>query len=103
MADRGLNYIHQIQNRLRMIPGYEDDLGLWQYAFEMYKDLRVDGYFSTVNPRATAGAIVYLAAIKKGVLISQRDIAFIVGLTEVTIMKNYKKIKIFLMEKENAN
>ncbi len=103
MADRGYNYILQIQNRLRLVPGFEDDPKMWIWIFELYRDLRVDGYFNNENPRSVAGGVVYCGAVKFGhPCILQRDIAIIINMTEVTVRKNYKKIKIFLTGKENA-
>lgn len=108
LADRTLNYISQLQNHTKTQmedegKNYLKTIKMWNWVFEQYKNLRVDGYFSTHNPVTSAGALVYLG-LKKFKLSQNgynqcftcRDIAEILNCTEYPLQSNAKKIALVL-------
>ncbi|GBF09826.1 transcription initiation factor IIB [Aeropyrum pernix] len=53
---------------------------------------RKKGLTAGKDPGGLAGAAVYLAALKHGIRKTQKEIAHVVGVTEVTIRNRYKEI-----------
>lgn len=90
MSDRTYNYIQQIEKRLHYTVGCNSFMFKWIY--NTYKDLRVDGYFSNCNPRTISAGLIYLASIKCGHEITQRDLSDISETGEATIRNAMRKI-----------
>ncbi len=57
------------------------------------KDIRVDDNFVVKNPRSLASGLVYLNVVAYGISITQRDIAQVLNMSEVTIRRMYKQIR----------
>jgi len=61
-------------------------------ALELARRVRESGVASGRSPMGVAGAIVYLVALRNGVKVSQKDVAKVVGVTEVTIRNRVREI-----------
>jgi len=96
LSDRVLNYMQLLFKK------FELDKESKEYAIEMYKDLRVDGFFGmSGNPRAHAGAIVYISAVKNGCIqVTQQKVAEYVALNVPVITKSYRSMLIKIRKKE---
>jgi transcription initiation factor TFIIB len=65
-------------------------------AVNIIKEARKRGLTAGKDPSGMAGAAVYLAALKHGIRRTQKEIATVAGVTEVTIRNRYKEILRFL-------
>lgn len=102
IADRTWNYLQFLFRKFDL----DDDKKLIHWISETYKNLRVDMYFMDKNPISTAGALLYLGILnvhthlKMQHKISQAEIGFILGISNVPILKQSQRINKFLSEKE---
>ncbi len=71
-------------------------------AIKIINDARKKGLTAGKDPSGLAGAAVYLAALKHGYRKTQKEIAQVAGVTEVTIRNRYKEITRFLGIEEEA-
>lgn len=84
-ADRVLNYLQFGAKTL--------DMKLSNRVLDFYKILSVDGYISVNNPKATAGALIYINAILEGYNTTQYRIAKVFGISSGTLRRHYTKLK----------
>lgn len=61
-------------------------------AIELIKEAQEEGLTSGKGPSGTAAATLYLASIMEGERKTQREVAEIAGVTEVTVRNRYKEI-----------
>ncbi|MCE4611619.1 MAG: transcription initiation factor IIB family protein [Desulfurococcales archaeon] len=61
-------------------------------AINIIREAKKRGLTSGKDPSGMAGAAVYLAALKHGIRKTQKEIASVAGVTEVTIRNRYKEI-----------
>ncbi len=71
-------------------------------AIKIINEARKKGLTAGKDPSGLAGAAVYLAALKHGFRKTQKEIAQVAGVTEVTIRNRYKEITKYLGIKEEA-
>ena len=64
-----------------------------RYAVKVLKDAQERKESSGKDPMGLAATALYLACVKNGVSITQRDLAEAAGVTEVTIRNRYKGLK----------
>jgi transcription initiation factor TFIIB len=64
-----------------------------RYAVQVLKDAQERKESSGKDPMGLAATALYLACVKNGVSITQRDLAEAAGVTEVTIRNRYKGLK----------
>ncbi len=64
-----------------------------RYAIKILKDVQERKESSGKDPMGLAAAALYLACVKNGVSITQRDLAEAAGVTEVTIRNRYKTLR----------
>jgi len=70
-------------------------------AIKIIQEARRNGLTAGKDPSGMAGAAVYLAALKEGIRKTQKEIAQVAGVTEVTIRNRYKEIiKVIGLEAE---
>lgn len=74
----------------------------WYGIYELYKNLRVDGFLGNHNPITMAGAIIYKIIIDREIFVTQRDLAESIGCSEGSIRKNYNIIQKYLGLKPTA-
>ena len=71
-------------------------LGLPDYitieAIKVLKEARARGVTAGKDPSGLAAAAVYLAALKHGLRRTQKEIAHVAGVTEVTVRNRYKEL-----------
>jgi hypothetical protein len=89
ISDRCYNYLQQIEKKKMGVNSDET----WHDIYELYKDLRVDGFLGNHNPITMSAAIVYMIIKKREICVTQRDLAESVGCSESTIRQNYVKIQ----------
>lgn len=79
------------------IPRYASSLGLSGEAQKMARSLiiraREEGFTSGRSPDGIAAAAIYIAAKEKEEKVTQREIAGIAGVTEVTVRKGSEQLK----------
>lgn len=107
ISDRCLEYLNEFKEKLDKITGWEtkkdkesykeygiyclDDF--WHDVYELYNDLRVDGFIGNHNPKSIAvGIIKTIQHTKERMDITLRDLDDVSGINENTIRENYKKI-----------
>lgn len=83
-------------NPARYIPRFCSKLGLSEEirekATEILKDDKGTGVAKGWGPIGTAAAAIYIAAILSGEKITEKEIAKVVGTTEITIRDRYKEL-----------
>ncbi len=92
ISDRVYNYLQQIKKKQIGVNSDE----AWYDIYELYKDLRVDGFLGNHNPITISGAIVYTIIMKREIAVTQSDLAECVGCSEGSIRKNYNIIQEYL-------
>jgi transcription initiation factor TFIIB len=65
-----------------------------RYAVKVLKEVQKRKESSGKDPMGLAASALYLACVKNGVSITQRDLAEAAGVTEVTIRNRYKGLKL---------
>lgn len=83
-------------NPARYIPRFCSKLGLSEEirekATEILKDDEGTGVAKGWGPIGTAAAAIYIAAVSSGEKITEKEIAKVVGTTEITIRDRYKEL-----------
>jgi len=64
-----------------------------RYAIKVLKEVQKRKESSGKDPMGLAASALYLACVKNGVSITQRDLAEAAGVTEVTIRNRYKNLR----------
>lgn len=85
ISDRVLNYLQYAEKKL--------GVKLPNEIFEFYKDLRVDGYFSSGHPRVRACALLYIGAVIGGLNITQLMICKTINIEIPAFRREYKKLR----------
>ena len=71
-------------------------LGLPDYvaveAIRVLREARAKGVTAGKDPSGLAAAAVYLAALRYGLRRTQKEIAHVAGVTEVTVRNRYKEL-----------
>ncbi|MCE4603973.1 MAG: transcription initiation factor IIB family protein [Aeropyrum sp.] len=80
------NFVYTIANALALPESVAIE------AIKIIDQARRKGLTAGKDPGGLAGAAVYLAALKQGIRKTQKEIAQVVGVTEVTIRNRYKEI-----------
>ena len=80
------NFVYMIANAL----GLPEKVAI--EAIKIINEARRNGLTAGKDPSGMAGAAVYLAALKHGIRKTQKEIAHVAGVTEVTIRNRYKEI-----------
>jgi len=80
------NFVHRIASALNL-PDY-----VVVDAIKIVKRVRRLGLTAGKDPSGLAAAAVYLAALKHGLRKTQKEVAQIAGVTEVTVRNRYKEI-----------
>jgi len=79
---------------------FSEELGLSEAvksrAMRIFSEVKEIGIDSGKSPTSLAAAIIYIAAIEEGERRTQREIAEIAGVTEVTIRNRFKEIESLL-------
>ena len=81
------NFVHRIASALNL-PDY-----VVVDAIKIVKKVRKLGLTAGKDPSGLAAAAVYLAALKHGLRKTQKEVAQIAGVTEVTVRNRYKEIE----------
>jgi len=64
-----------------------------RYAVKVLQEVQKRKESSGKDPMGLAASALYLACVKNGVTITQRDLAEAAGVTEVTIRNRYKNLR----------
>jgi transcription initiation factor TFIIB len=100
---RDLGIFMPLTNPVHYIPRFASELGLsgqvQEKAREILETAIGKGLISGRGPTGVAAAAVYIAGVLKGERKTQKEVADIAGVTEVTIRNRYRELK----EKLNLN
>ena len=81
-----INYIPRFASQLKLSGKVESK------AIEIIRDAKKEGLSSGKTPSGLAAAALYIASVLLGERKTQRDVADIAGVTEVTIRNRYKEL-----------
>ncbi len=90
------DFVYTIINALGLPEKVADE------AINIIREARKRGLTAGKDPNGMAGAAVYLAALRHGIRKTQKEIANVAGVTEVTIRNRYKEImKLLNLDQED--
>ena len=96
VLNRHFKLIATIIDPIQLLPKYVSALGLSQscltVAEEILEKIKDTTICSGKNPRSIAAAVLYIASQRTNELLTQREIANQMQVTEVTIRRRYKEI-----------
>lgn len=94
---RDLGIVMPLTNPVHYIPRFASELGLsgnvQEKAREILEIAIVKGLISGRGPTGVAAAAVYIAGVLKGERKTQKEVADVAGVTEVTIRNRYRELK----------
>lgn len=94
---RDLGITMPLTNPTHYVPRFASDLGLTgqvqEKAREILEQAIVKGLISGRGPTGVAAAAVYIAGVLMGERKTQKEVADIAGVTEVTIRNRYRELK----------
>jgi len=94
---RDLGIKMPLTNPVYYIPRFASELGLTggvqEKAREILEDAIVKGLISGRGPTGVAAAALYIAGVMQGERKTQKEVADVAGVTEVTIRNRYRELK----------
>lgn len=95
ISDRILLYLRYGMDADPVLKANKQDLfyPLEPIVMELYHKIRGDPEYTCRNPVGMASAILYIASVMDGLNKTQKDIAEIFGVSEVSIRNNYLLLK----------
>jgi len=94
---RDLGIKMPLTNPVHYIPRFASELGLsggvQEKAREILEDAIEKGLISGRGPTGVAAAALYIAGVMKGERKTQKEVADVAGVTEVTIRNRYRELK----------
>lgn len=94
---RDLGITMPLTNPVHYIPRFASELGLsgqvQEKAREILETAITQGLISGRGPTGVAAAAVYIAGVLKGERKTQKEVADVAGVTEVTIRNRYRELK----------
>lgn len=85
LSDRVINYLQYGEKKL--------GIKLPNEILEFYKDMRIDGYFSSGNPKSNASTLLYIGAIVGGFNVTQEMVTTCMEISTNALRRGFKKLR----------